>query len=48
MKRIVLRHYIPVPENDKNSVVQINAYESSLALAKFYAVEDSEEALCLY
>ncbi|MCL4430573.1 MAG: CRISPR-associated protein Cas5 [Chloroflexi bacterium] len=47
-KSIVLRHIVPVPENGKNSVLEITDYESALSLAKFYSVEGSEQALCLY
>jgi CRISPR-associated protein Cas5h len=48
VKGVVLRHYIPVPENSKNSVLEVTDYDSSLSLAKFYAVEGSEQALCLF
>jgi len=48
VKAVVLRHYIPVPEKGKDSVVQIDSYESALSLAKFYTVDDSEAVLCLY
>jgi CRISPR-associated protein Cas5h len=48
LKGIVLRHYIPVPEDNKASVIQIDSYESTLSLAKFYAIEGSKEALCLF
>jgi CRISPR-associated protein Cas5h len=48
LKRIVLRHYIPVPENGNASIFKITSYESKLSLAKFYALEGSSEALCLY
>ncbi len=48
IKTTVLRHYIPVPENGKGSVVQIDSFESALSLAKFFAVEGSEEAICLF
>jgi CRISPR-associated protein Cas5h len=47
-KSIVLRHIIPVPENSKNSVLEITDYESALSLAKFYSIEGSGQALCLY
>ncbi len=48
LKRVVLRHFIPVPENDKDSVIEIEHYTSCLSLAKFYSVEGSEQALCLF
>ncbi|XHH09868.1 MAG: CRISPR-associated protein Cas5 [Candidatus Bathyarchaeia archaeon] len=48
IKTTVLRHYIPVPENGKGSVVQIDSFESALSLAKFFAAEGSEEAICLF
>jgi CRISPR-associated protein Cas5h len=48
LKRVVLRHYIPVPENGKNSVLELDTYDSSLSLSKFYSVDDSEQALCLF
>jgi CRISPR-associated protein Cas5h len=48
LKRIVLRHFIPVPENGKASIFKITSYESRLSLAKFFAPEGSSEALCLY
>jgi len=46
LKRTVLRHYIPVLENG-NSFVLLVKYPSSV-LAKFYAVDGSEQALCLF
>jgi CRISPR-associated protein Cas5h len=48
LKRTVLRHFIPIPVANENSCVQISSYNSRLSIAKFYAVNDSEEALCLY
>ncbi|MDR2719809.1 MAG: CRISPR-associated protein Cas5 [Nitrososphaerota archaeon] len=48
LKRAVLRHYIPVPEKDKISVLTINSYESPLSITKFYAVDDSDKVLCLF
>ena len=48
LKRIVLRHYIPVPESGNASIFKISSYESGLAIAKFFAHEGSSEALCLY
>ena len=48
LKRAVLRHYIPIPENGKNSVLLIEDYESVLSLVKFYSIENSEQALCLF
>jgi CRISPR-associated protein Cas5h len=48
LKRVVLRYYIPVPENTKASVLEIDSYASPLALAKFYSIEDSEQGLCLF
>lgn len=50
LKQLVLRHYIPVPENGKNSLITIGSYESNLSLTKFYTFEGSEqkEAICLY
>ena len=48
LKRSVLRHFIPVPVGAKNSCVQVSSYDSRLSIARFYAVDDSEEALCLY
>jgi len=50
LKQLVLRHYIPVPENGKNSLITISSYESNLSLTKFYTFEgaEQEEALCLY
>jgi hypothetical protein len=48
LKRVVLRHYIPVPENGKNSVLEIDNYASSLSLSKFYSVDSLEQALCLF
>jgi len=48
LKRVVLRHFIPVPENGKDSVIEIESYTSCLSLAKFYSVEGSEQALCLF
>jgi CRISPR-associated protein Cas5h len=48
LKRLVLRHYIPVPKDDKNSVLKIAEYDSPLSLTKFYSVEGSEQALCLF
>ncbi len=48
LKRIVLRHYIPIPENDNASIFKISSYESRLDIAKFFAHEGSSEALCLY
>ena len=47
-KAVVLRHIIPVPENGKNSVLEITDYESPLSLVKFYSVEGLEQALCLF
>jgi CRISPR-associated protein Cas5h len=48
LKGSVLRFYIPVPENDKSSVIEISKYTSALSLAKFYSVEGSDQALCLF
>lgn len=48
LKRVVLRHYIPVPENGKNSVLAIDTYDSPLSLTKFYSVDSSDQALCLF
>ncbi len=48
LKRTVLRHFIPVPVDAKSSYVQVSSYDSRLLIARFYAVDDSEEALCLY
>jgi len=49
LKRAVLRHYIPIPEKGKNSVLEIDKYVSSLSLTKFYSVDsDSKRALCLF
>ncbi len=48
LNRIVLRHFIPVPENGEASIFKITSYESRLSLAKFFALEGSSEALCLY
>lgn len=48
LKRVVLRHFIPVPESGKGSVIEIERYDSCLSLAKFYSVEGSEQALCLF
>jgi CRISPR-associated protein Cas5h len=48
LKRIVLRHYIPVPTDGKRSVLAIDKYASPLSLAKFYSVEGSEQGLCLF
>lgn len=48
LKRVVLRHFIPVPENGKDSVIEIESYTSCLSLAKFYSVDGSEQALCLF
>jgi CRISPR-associated protein Cas5h len=48
LKRVVLRHYIPVPENGKNSTLLLEEYNSILSLANFYSVEGSEQALCLF
>ncbi len=48
LKSIVLRYYIPVPEGGKDSVILIDSYESAMLLAKFYSVEGSKEALCLF
>jgi len=48
IKRVVLRHYIPVPENGKTSVLDIDNYDSSLSLTKFYSIDDSDQALCLF
>jgi CRISPR-associated protein Cas5h len=48
LNRVILRHYIPVPENGKTSVLEIENYESSLSLAKFYSVNGSNQALCLF
>jgi len=48
LKRSVLRHFIPIPVANENSCVRISSHNSRLSLVKFYAVNDSEEALCLY
>jgi len=48
LKRTVLRHYIPVPVNGKKSALMIEEYRSALSLAKFYSVDGSEQALCLF
>jgi CRISPR-associated protein Cas5h len=47
-KSIVLRHFIPIPESGKESVLEITKYTSALSLAKFYSIEGSEQALCLF
>jgi CRISPR-associated protein Cas5h len=47
-KGIVLRHYIPVPENGKNSVLNIDNYNSPLSLTKFYSIDGSNQVLCLF
>ena len=49
LKRIVLRHFIPVPENGKASIFEnYIIMNPNLSLAKFYSVEGSSQALCLY
>jgi CRISPR-associated protein Cas5h len=48
LKRVILRHYIPVPQNGESSVLEITHYDPRLSLAKFYSVEGSEQALCLF
>ena len=48
LKRAVLRHYIPVPQNGESSILEITHYDPRLSLAKFYSVEGSEQALCLF
>ncbi|MCL1977229.1 MAG: CRISPR-associated protein Cas5 [Candidatus Bathyarchaeota archaeon] len=48
LKRTVLRHYIPVPKDGESSVLKITTYDSPLSLTKFYSVEGSEQALCLF
>ncbi|MCL1965830.1 MAG: CRISPR-associated protein Cas5 [Candidatus Bathyarchaeota archaeon] len=48
LKRAVLRHYIPVPENGKHSVLDIVTYDSPLSLTKFYSVDNSDHVLCLF
>ncbi len=47
-KRVVLRHYIPIPENGKNSVLDIDKYYSPLSLTKFYSIDGSNHVLCLF
>jgi CRISPR-associated protein Cas5h len=47
-KKTVLRHYIPIPQNDAKSTFEITHYEPRLSLATFYSVEGSEQALCLF
>ena len=48
LQRAVLRHYIPIPENGKSSVLMIEDYEFALSLVKFYSIENSDKALCLF
>jgi CRISPR-associated protein Cas5 subtype I-B len=48
LKRTVLRHFIPVPVDSVRSSVRLFHFDSRLSLAKFYAFDDSEAALCLY
>jgi hypothetical protein len=48
LKRVVLRHFIPVPDSGKGSVILIDHFDSRLSLAKFYSFEGSEQALCLF
>jgi len=48
LKRIVLRHFIPVPVDSICSCVRLSSFYSQLSLVRFYAFDDSEEVLCLY
>lgn len=48
MKRSVLRHFIPIPVDGASSYVTIESYDTPLSITKFYAIDDSGEALCLY
>jgi CRISPR-associated protein Cas5h len=48
MKRTVLRHFIPIPIDNISSYVTIDSYDTRLSITKFYAIDDSGEALCLY
>lgn len=48
LKGSVLRFYIPMPVNDKSSVIEIDKYTPALSLAKFFSVEGSDRALCLF
>ena len=49
LNRIVLRHFIPTPTDNKKSYVIIDSYETPLGLTKFFSVDsDPEEAICLY
>jgi len=48
LKRAVLRHYIPIPENGKTSVLYITNYDSPLSLTKFYSIDGSNQVLCLF